>query len=115
MIIPGVYPCKDLWGHIAINWDGTMAPCCVYVDVRGDGKGGSPLADLNTSSLREAWYSPSIQRLRLAHLDGKFDNVAPFCMQCRDWHSPSLHGEKVWTEKFKAQMRSEIKKMSRNE
>lgn len=107
------YPCKDLWGHIAVNWDGTMAPCCVYVDVRGDGKG--VLADLKTSSLREAWYSPNIQRLRLAHLDNDLDEVAPFCKLCRDWQSSSPNGEKVWTEKFRAEMRLEIEKKTRND
>lgn len=102
------YPCKDLWGHIAINWDGTMAPCCVYVDVRGDRKG--VVGDLNINTLREAWYSPTIQRLRLAHLDNDLDEVAPFCKLCRDWRSSSPSGNRVWTEKFRAQMRLEIEK-----
>lgn len=103
------YPCVNLWGHMTINWDGTMAPCCIYMDNTGNGKG--ILADLNTSSLQEAWYSPAIQRLRLAHLDNDLDEVAPFCKMCHDWYCSEPDGDKVWSEKFKACMRSEIKKI----
>ncbi len=103
------YPCSNLWGHMTINWDGTMVPCCSYMDTTGNGKG--VLADLNTISLQEAWYSPAIQRLRLAHLDNDFDGVAPFCERCHDWSCSEPDGEKVWNEKFKACMRAEIKKI----
>lgn len=103
------YPCKDLWGHIAINWDGTMSPCCVYVNTTGDKMG--ILSDLNTCSLKDAWYSPTIQRLRLAHLDNNLDKVAPFCKLCHDWRSSLPDGKKIWSEKFKALIRSEIQKM----
>lgn len=89
-----------------------MAPCCTYVDVRGDGKG--ILADLNIQSLREAWYSASAQKLRIAHLDNNLDEVAPFCKLCRDWRISSPPGEKIWTEKFKSRMRQEIIKEVRN-
>ncbi|MGR3173242.1 MAG: radical SAM/SPASM domain-containing protein [Candidatus Scalindua sp.] len=103
------YPCSSLWAYMTINWDGTMVPCCTYVDTTGDDRG--ILADLNTSSLHESWYSPTIQRLRMAHLDNDLERVAPFCILCRDWRCPSPDGEEVWSEKFKALMRSEIKKM----
>lgn len=102
------HPCLELWDSMTINWDGTMAPCCVYVDTAGDGKG--VLADLNTSSIREAWCSESIQRLRVAHLDNDFSEIAPFCEVCRDWRNSSAPGNKLWTEKFKAYMRSKALK-----
>ena len=103
------FPCSSLWGHTAINWDGTMVPCCTYIDTTGNGKG--VLADLNTSSLREAWFSSTIQHLRMAHLDNDLEKMAPFCKLCRDWRSSFPDGRIVWSEKFRACMRSEIKKM----
>jgi uncharacterized Fe-S cluster-containing radical SAM superfamily protein len=98
------HPCLELWDSMTINWDGTMAPCCVYVDSVGDGKG--ILADLKTISIREAWRSQHIQRLRLAHLDNDFGEVAPFCEVCRDWRNSSAPGNKLWNERFKAFMRA---------
>ncbi len=77
------FPCPFLWDHIVVNWDGALAPCSIYVDSKGDGKG--ILANVNTKSLEEAFYSPRMQRLRLAHLDNDLDEVAPFCILCSDW------------------------------
>ena len=98
------YPCIELWESMTINWDGTMAPCCVYVDTTGDRKG--ILADLNRITMKKAWQSSAIQRLRLAHLDNNFDDVASFCKSCSDWRISSAPTKDLWTEKFKNEMRS---------
>ncbi len=100
------FPCFFLWDSIVVNWDGTLVPCCIYVDRTGDGKGA--LANLNTESLEEAFYSPRIQRLRLAHLDNDLDEVAPFCVLCTDWRISFPQKEKLWDERFKVHIRSEI-------
>jgi MoaA/NifB/PqqE/SkfB family radical SAM enzyme len=98
------YPCIQLWDSMTINWDGTMAPCCVYVDTIGDKRG--ILGDLNSLSIMRAWNSPLIQKLRIAHLDNDLDEVAPFCKHCSDWRISSVPGDRLWTENFKSEMRT---------
>jgi len=97
------YPCTQLWDTMTINWDGTMSPCCVYVDTVGDKKGN--LGDLNSLSIRKAWHAPPIQGVRLAHLNNELDEVAPYCKRCLDWRISSVPGEKLWNEPFKTKMR----------
>ncbi|MDD3474249.1 MAG: SPASM domain-containing protein, partial [Syntrophaceae bacterium] len=98
------YPCIQLWESMTISWDGIMVPCCVYVDTTGDQKG--LLSNLKEISMGNAWRSHGINKLRLAHLNNSFDEVAPFCKQCRDWRISSAPGQQLWSEKFRAQMRS---------
>jgi len=59
------YPCINPWIQLVVNWDGTIAPCCVYVDTTGDSKGS--LFDLKEGNIRTAWKSASIENLRSAH------------------------------------------------
>jgi hypothetical protein len=100
------HPCHLLWDHAAINWDGTLAPCCTYVDATGDGKGN--LADLNVVPLLKAYYSPGIERVRLAHIARELDRDAPFCAECPDWRCSSPPGMEIWTKDFEALVRQGI-------
>ncbi len=95
-------PCDNLWKQLVVNWDGTVAPCCIYVrDI--DNK--FELSDLNTCSMRDAINSAGINRMRLAHLDNKMDDAVPFCKACTDWRHFLPTSSKIWTERFKKKMR----------
>jgi hypothetical protein len=90
------YPCLNLWLQLVVSWNGTLAPCCVYVDTIGDGKGS--LFDLKESNIATAWKSPPIQNLRKALLKNDLDEIAPYCINCNDW----LHFSppELWSDKF---------------
>ncbi len=97
------FPCDNLWKQLVVNWDGTVAPCCVYINDIGDK--GIELADLNTCSVREAINSAGINRMRLAHLDNYLDEVVPFCKSCTDWRHFLPASAQIWTRSFKNKMR----------
>lgn len=96
------YPCMALWNQLVVGWDGSVLPCCVYVDAAGDGKG--IISDVRGRSLRDAAYAPGIERVRLAHLAGRLEGVAPYCTSCSDWRSPTPLGEVVWNPALRSQM-----------
>jgi len=90
------YPCINPWIQLVVNWDGTMAPCCVYVDTSGDKKGS--MFNLEKSNIRTAWKSPSIEKLRSALLKNDLDVIAPYCVHCDDWQHFSP--PEMWSEKL---------------
>jgi hypothetical protein len=92
------HPCHLLWDHASINWDGTMASCCIYLDAAGDRKG--IVADVSETGIQDAFYCESMQQLRRAHLNGDLSETAPFCMECPDWRCLSPPGDKIWTAEF---------------
>jgi hypothetical protein len=96
------YPCMALWNQLVVSWDGSVLPCCVYVDSVGDRKG--VVSDVRLRTLKDAAYAPGVERLRLAHLVGHLDDVAPFCSSCNDWRSPTPLGDVVWSESLRTEM-----------
>ncbi len=100
------HPCHLLWDHACVAWDGTLVPCCTYVQTDGDGAG--MLADVHSVTLRDAYYSAAIQRLRLAHLRNDPESIAPFCFRCSDWQCSSPPGQEIWTTHFTNLLISEI-------
>lgn len=73
------YPCNLPWLSPAINWDGTVVPCCINYK-----ENELIIGDLRKQSLLEVWRGEKFQKLRQAHLEGSFSDF-PTCRQCRYW------------------------------
>ena len=101
-------PCLNLWGHMVVNWDGTMGACCTYVDTNGDKKG--ILGDLNYSTLEESWQGMKIQELRLAHLDNEISDIAPYCVGCKDWETTSPPSNVLWNQSLTTHLKEKVYK-----
>ena len=76
-------PCLSAWLSLVVSCDGKLVPCCTYIDASGHGKGA--LFDLNRGTLRAALTAKGRTALMRAHLDNDLEEVAPYCMPCRDW------------------------------
>jgi len=72
---PEKFVCTQLFQRLVIRWDGTIMPCCVdYVNKLA-------LGNAHNMTLKEAWHSPKMQKLREIHLAGKYDTI-PVCREC---------------------------------
>ena len=72
------WPCPQLWRRIFINVEG-LAEFCVE-----DWHDQTVIADINTTSIKEAWHSSRYQDLRSCHLAHRFNEI-PYCAKCIDW------------------------------
>jgi len=88
------YPCISLWLALTINWDGTVSICCIDFYHRGI------LGSLKDSSIQGIWKGEKLQKIRIAHLEGKFD-IAPVCSHCQGlWLRDTLgKGSERWLRK----------------
>ena len=76
-------PCLSPWLSLVVSCDGKLVPCCTYIDASGHGQGA--LFDLNRGTLRAALAAKRRTALMRAHLDNDLEEVAPYCVPCRDW------------------------------
>lgn len=67
-------PCYSLWNALIVTWEGYLTACCA------DLQNYFIYADLNKTSLKEAWYCKKITELRQKHLDGNIDGTP--CVSC---------------------------------
>jgi molybdenum cofactor biosynthesis enzyme MoaA len=67
-------PCHMLWDRIHLTQEGYLTLCCV------DYENSLTYADLNESTLKEAWNSPIIQDMRKRHLDKNLKGT--LCHNC---------------------------------
>ena len=90
-------PCLSPWLPLVVSCDGKLVPCCTYIDASGYGK--SALFDLNRGTLRAALTAKGRTALMRAHLDNNLEEVAPYCVPCRDWRDvpiPTRGRERVY-------------------
>jgi len=73
--------CRRLNHRCMVLADGTVTAC------DQDFRGAHPIGHLAESSLAEVWRGETMQRLRRAHTEGKFDEH-PLCAACDEWHRP---------------------------
>lgn len=76
-------PCYLLWNSIFITFEGYATACCA------DFQNYLVYADLNQTSLKDAWNNEVITNLRKSHLEGKIDGLP--CVTCAygkktEWH-----------------------------
>jgi len=67
-------PCWALFNAAKITWDGWLTACCFDHDERFE------IADLNKTSLLEAWHHPKFIELRKAHLENNVKKS--LCAKC---------------------------------
>ncbi|GFI49390.1 coenzyme PQQ synthesis protein E [Lachnospiraceae bacterium] len=76
-------PCYLLWNSLFITYEGYATACCA------DFQNYLVYADLNQTSLKDAWNNEVITNLRRAHLEGNIDGLP--CITCAygkkaEWH-----------------------------
>lgn len=77
-------PCRKLWHETAISSDGVIGICCEDWDAR------FPLGNLREQTIREVWFGPELQGIRLAHKQGRTKEV-PLCDGCYMlWEQPAV-------------------------
>jgi MoaA/NifB/PqqE/SkfB family radical SAM enzyme len=73
------YPCNLPWLSPAINWDGSVVPCCINYR-----ENELVMGNIINSSLTKIYRGNNFKELRKAHLDQNFTNY-PTCKHCRFW------------------------------
>ncbi|MCD6289017.1 MAG: radical SAM protein [Anaerolineae bacterium] len=71
------YPCPNLWYHVHIYWDGSLAMC------DRDYNSLFPLGNVKDGVMK-AWNGPRMQELRRLHVTNQLQDVAP-CNKCSEW------------------------------
>lgn len=74
------YPCSLLWYAMAINWDGTVSPCCV------DLSGKNIIGDLKNENMRQIFVHGKIKTYREKMLQGLEEELSP-CNNCDVWRN----------------------------
>jgi radical SAM protein with 4Fe4S-binding SPASM domain len=65
------YPwaCPQIWQRMAVWWDGTVLPC------NHDDDGYLALGNVKDTTIRDAWNSASLNKVRQAHKEGLAHNI----------------------------------------
>lgn len=74
------YPCSLPWYSLAINWNGTVSPCCV------DLSGENIVGDLHQETLQAIFVRGPIRRYREKMLNGRESELSP-CADCNVWRN----------------------------
>ncbi len=80
--LPPRFACPNLWYHVHIYWDGSIAMC--DRDFNLDFDLGNVIDPDGVVRVMKNWNGPQMQDLRRLHLDGKYDQVTP-CNKCSEW------------------------------
>lgn len=69
------WACPQVWQRMAIWWDGTILPC------NHDDEGSLRLGNIQETSIKEAWHSEKLNRIRKKHKAGQSHELAA-CNGC---------------------------------
>ena len=72
---PERLPCNQLWDRMVLTYDGKLSACCI------DFEAEIIYGDISLSSLKNAWNSMVMQKLRRDHLSGNIEEYS-LCNQC---------------------------------
>jgi hypothetical protein len=74
------HECAHPFNCVYVTCEGYLSPCALdtFLDLK--------VGDLNTTSLRGAWYGDEMKRFRQRFIDGfdRFDSLHPQCQACYD-------------------------------
>lgn len=73
-------PCAGLWTTPMVHIDGTLTTCCMDEHLE------NRLGNLGKESLADLWYGDTIERWRMAQVEGRFHQSGPYCTRC-NWPS----------------------------
>ncbi len=80
--LPPRFACPNLWYHVHIYWDGSIAMC--DRDFNLDYDLGNVIDEDGEVRVMKNWNGPRMQELRRLHLQKRYDEVSP-CNTCREW------------------------------
>ncbi len=63
-----------------VHVDGSITTCCLDEHME------NRLGTLREQSLQELWHGDTINRWRVAHVEGRFEDSGPLCTRC-NWKS----------------------------
>jgi MoaA/NifB/PqqE/SkfB family radical SAM enzyme len=73
------WPCPQFWKRVSISPDGSIRFCVV------DWLDKTVVGNVRTDSIKELWHSAEYERLRKAHLEGRYGDAHSLCGPCTDW------------------------------
>jgi MoaA/NifB/PqqE/SkfB family radical SAM enzyme len=73
------WPCPQFWKRVTISPEGHIRFCVV------DWLNESVLGHVQTHSIEDLWKSAEYDRLRKAHLEGRYGDAHKICGPCTDW------------------------------
>jgi MoaA/NifB/PqqE/SkfB family radical SAM enzyme len=73
------WPCPQFWKRVSISPDGSIRFCVV------DWLDKTVVGNVKTDSIKELWHSAEYERLRRAHLEGRYGDAHHLCGPCTDW------------------------------
>ena len=73
-------PCAALWETPMVHTDGRLTTCCLDEGMQ------NVLGSLRDATLAELWWGSTVERWRLAQIEGRFQDSGPFCTRC-EWQS----------------------------
>ena len=77
-------PCAGLWNTPMVHVDGSVTTCCL------DEGMVNCLGNLRTTSLQKIWNGSTINRWRVAQIEGRFEDSGPLCSTC-NWKSAGAY------------------------
>lgn len=79
-----------------VHVDGDVTTCCLDEHLE------NRLGNLRETPLRELWHGETINRWRLAQVDGNFEDSGPLCPRC-NWQSAGAYPQRdaeSWRRRF---------------
>ncbi len=76
---PQRWPCPQFWKRVSINPEGGIRFCTC------DWMNKTVVGNIKTHSIKQLWKGAEYDRLRKAHLEGRYADARPICGPCVDW------------------------------
>ncbi len=73
-----IFPCKNPWREMIINYNGDIAFCCM------DFNSTIVLGNIMEQTIEEIWHSEKMEKLRKLHLQGRYNEI-PICRTCNEF------------------------------
>jgi MoaA/NifB/PqqE/SkfB family radical SAM enzyme len=73
------WPCPQFWRRVTVGPDGSVRFCVV------DWNHKTNLGNLRTHTIKELWQGVEYERMRRAHLEGRYAEAHSLCGPCHDW------------------------------
>ena len=89
--------CAGLWNTPMVQVNGDVTTCCL--DEHLENKVGN----LREKTLAQIWFGKTMNRWRMAQVEGRFEDSGPLCTRC-NWQSAGGYPEdkvKAWVERVR--------------
>jgi hypothetical protein len=95
-------PCAGLWNTPMVHVNGEVTTCCL------DEHLVNSVGNLCRKPLHEIWNGETMNKWRIAHIEGRFSDSGPLCTKC-NWRSaggyPKEKAEQ-WLSQLRAKRRN---------